>query len=1025
MWCLNASLLKDEGFKAAVKECVKDAVSDPLFESDVSVWWEGLKGEFKRLAISSARQANVLRRREERILKSRLLLELEKVENCPGYDVTEYLRVREELRVVERHRCMGAVVRSRAQYVVDGEKNTAFFLGLERRMQERSFLTELLNERGERVTDLEGILNTVHSFYKGLFTSGGVDEVSMRRVLEAVEARVSTEDAEMCDADFTLAEIEAAILGLNLNKSPGSDGLTAEFYREFRDILAPLMLRVYVCMEEKRVVPESLAMGVLTMLYKGKGSRLKLENYRPITLLNSDNKVLAKIMANRLNKVMGSIIAPTQAYGVPGRDVVDTLCTIRDVVKQMQEVGGAVLCLDLNKAFDRVEHRFLLEALARFGFGPRLKEWVKLLYGSACSVVKCNGVLTDSFPLGRSVRQGCPLSALLYSISVEPLAAFVKRDGGVHGVDLPGGGVSVMHHYADDTTCTVRDGESVNCLMKCFDVYGRASGAKVNVEKSQMLCADDNVISTCNIPFKTVKGHVRILGVNIGVDEREARDLTWTGVINKIKTTLNCWKQRKLKLRGKVVVVNALLMSKCVYTLGVMDMPEWVLKGINNLVSDFLWGGKGVKIAHDVMIANYDRGGLRLIDLEVKLKAMRVKRVQRFLYGEEGQGWKEFFRHWLHRSGGCGDYGLLMCFKPSMYAEVPEFYQEVFRAWAEFLPQVSYECDSIGVILNIPVFLNPMLKSEGKMMESKVIMKAGMIRVRDFRYEVVPGFLPDQAIVDTVWGIDEDVRKGTVLRMYERIKECVPGEWVRLLDNHSSNGVLETLPEMKVKCGETMQALSSTQVRALYWAIITRKVRAPASEKVWRQVFPGMEVETLWENMVVRLNSLECTHFDFMLRHNRVFTKVVLHQVDRSVSRVCDVCRDEDENLMHMMFECVDVAGFYVRLREMLERYWGEEIIGGGDWRWLVLFGVGQHVRGVNIVLLNFMLSHARYAVYSRRNLARFEGKRVTVWKVFEGLIRKDVDLMYRSKQEDFEKVFMKDCGFITVGEDGGLVYGF
>lgn len=297
----------------------------------------------------------------------------------------------------------------------------------------------------------------------------------------------------------------------------------------------------------------------------------------------------------------------------------------------------------------------------------------------------------------------------------------------------------------------------------------------MNVEKSQMLCAPDTVVSTFNIPFKTATEHLRILGVNIGVEEREARDFTWTGVINKMKSTLNYWKQRKLKFRGKVVVVNALLMSKWVYTLGVLDMPVWALKEINNVVSGFLWGGKGVKIAHDVMIADYDRGGLRLVDLEVKLKAIRVKRVKRFLYGEEGQGWKEFFRHWLHRSGGCGDYGLLMCLKPSMYAEVPAFYQEVFRAWAEFLPQVSYECDSIGVILNLPVFMNPLLKSEGKILESKVLMRAGMIRVRDFRYEVVPGFLPDQAILDTVWGVDEDVRKGTVLRMYERIKSVFQG----------------------------------------------------------------------------------------------------------------------------------------------------------------------------------------------------------------------------------------------------------
>lgn len=80
-------------------------------------------------------------------------------------------------------------------------------------------------------------------------------------------------------------------------------------------------------------------------------------------------------------------------------------------------------------------------------------------------------------------------------------------------------------------------------------------------------------------------------------------------------------------------------------------------------------------------------------------------------------------------------------------------------------------------------------------------------------------------------------------------------EWVRLLDNHLSNGVLETLPEMQVKCGESVQALSSTKVRAFYWALLTRKVKAPASEKVWRQVFPGLDVERLWENMVVRLNS--------------------------------------------------------------------------------------------------------------------------------------------------------------------------
>lgn len=113
--------------------------------------------------------------------------------------------------------------------------------------------------------------------------------------------------------------------------------------------------------------------GVLSILFKNKGSRLRLENYRPISLLNTDYKILAKILANRLKKVIGSIVAPTQAYSIPGRDIGDIISTIRDVVFYMKKEGGILLSLDLNKAFDRVEHRFLAKALETFGFGGRFR----------------------------------------------------------------------------------------------------------------------------------------------------------------------------------------------------------------------------------------------------------------------------------------------------------------------------------------------------------------------------------------------------------------------------------------------------------------------------------------------------------------------------------------------------------------------------------------------------------------------------------------------------------------------------
>lgn len=144
----------------------------------------------------------------------------------------------------------------------------------------------------------------------------------------------------MCDEDMSLTDIKEAIFAANCNRSPGSDGLTAEFYKSFAYLLAPILRKLYEYIEKTQVVPDSLATGVLTILYKNKGSRVNLDNYRPLTLLNCDYKILAKVLANRVKNVMGGVISETQVYSVPGRDISDTVGTIRDVIKHMGEEGG-------------------------------------------------------------------------------------------------------------------------------------------------------------------------------------------------------------------------------------------------------------------------------------------------------------------------------------------------------------------------------------------------------------------------------------------------------------------------------------------------------------------------------------------------------------------------------------------------------------------------------------------------------------------------------------------------------------
>ncbi len=133
--------------------------------------------------------------------------------------------------------------------------------------------------------------------------------------------------------------------------------------------------------------------------------------------------------------------------------------------------------------------------------------WVRKLYEKAKSCVKINGVLTDKFEVGRSVRQGCPLSALLYAISVEPLATLIKRDERIVGIDLPYGGICIINQYVDDTTITVREGNSVKGVLEIVEKYGKASGEKINREKSEIMYIGE--IERVKVEEK----YIKVLGV--------------------------------------------------------------------------------------------------------------------------------------------------------------------------------------------------------------------------------------------------------------------------------------------------------------------------------------------------------------------------------------------------------------------------------------------------------------------------------------------------------------------------------
>ena len=147
-------------------------------------------------------------------------------------------------------------------------------------------------------------------------------------------------------------------------------------------------------------------------------------SYRPISLLNVDFKIAAKILARRLEKILPKLIDPDQTGFVKARFGSDNLRRVLNIVNHLNvdRQSAIIASLYAYKAFDRVDYRFLFAVLEKVSLGHPFIKLVRLLYSNPMATVSTNGLLSESFPIGRGCRQGCPLSPLLFALVIEPLA---------------------------------------------------------------------------------------------------------------------------------------------------------------------------------------------------------------------------------------------------------------------------------------------------------------------------------------------------------------------------------------------------------------------------------------------------------------------------------------------------------------------------------------------------------------------------------------------------------------------------
>ena len=260
-----------------------------------------------------------------------------------------------------------------------------------------------------------------------------------------------------------------------------------------------------------------------------------------------DYKILSKILAERLKKVLPFIIHPDQRGGVQGRCIGENIRLIEDIMFEIDnlEEEAVIFLQDQEKAFDRVEWDWLFSSLKHFNFGDTFISWLQTLYKNSLSSIMTNGQQSSYFKVTRGIRQGDSLSALLYVIQFEPLMSKIRSSSNIEGVTLNLKNLKEKVtikgcQYVDDSNSSLKSIRIVPDFFEILRKFEKISGSKVNFGKTVCLTVDDHLKDPTG-SLKPTVGPEKVLGAPLGKNRNEKGDF-WDKRIKKLETKLNIWR---------------------------------------------------------------------------------------------------------------------------------------------------------------------------------------------------------------------------------------------------------------------------------------------------------------------------------------------------------------------------------------------------------------------------------------------------------------------------------------------------
>ena len=316
-----------------------------------------------------------------------------------------------------------------------------------------------------------------------------------------------------------------------------------------------------------------------------------IEDYRPLTILNTDFKLVTRNIANRLRPWTPDLLQNSQHCGLTGNSVFQAIATTRDAVAyaEVTRTPLCVLSIDFQGAFDNLSHEYLFELLCKYGFSERFRKRMWSIYNNPTSSVQVNGYRSYPFPIKSSIRQGCPLSVILFAMCLNAL--LLTLDNSLHGLRIGRhrARASVVA-YADDVTISITGPTDKPKLQEAIHCYEAASGARVNFPKSRAIAfgSCEKSLEIMNIPYSDT---ATILCFQIKRTVRESALDSWTKTTAKIRSQAQEDYCRMLTLDKRIQFVHEYLLARAWCVSQIYPPPGVCVRQLNTTNSSFVWKG--------------------------------------------------------------------------------------------------------------------------------------------------------------------------------------------------------------------------------------------------------------------------------------------------------------------------------------------------------------------------------------------------------------------------------------------------